>query len=150
MDAIQLLISDHRKVKALFELFKNEKSRRRQIMIFGSLFDELQTHAYIEESILYPACNQYPECKAQIEQAYAEHQRVKDQLDEVTSLPQDSRELLTRVTALMDNVIEHVQMEESELFPALHRHMNANELDLLGSQLQAAKQEVPDSWKMAA
>lgn len=150
MDATQLLISDHRKFKALFEQFRGESGRQQQIMIFGTLFNDLQTHSYIEESVFYPACNQYPECKEFIEQAFADHQRLKDQLDEITGLPQDSREFTGKVSAMMDTFNQHAEQEEDELFPLVRQRMNANELALMGRQMDAARAEVPDSWKMAA
>jgi hemerythrin superfamily protein len=47
--------------------------------------------------------------------------------------------ILAKMTVLMKNVEHHADEEEPEMFPDLREHMSDQQLDELGSKLEAAK-----------
>jgi hemerythrin superfamily protein len=54
-DATELLIADHKKVKALFEAFENADSSSKKAQLVAQICKELEVHMQIEEEIFYPA-----------------------------------------------------------------------------------------------
>jgi hemerythrin superfamily protein len=141
MEAIQLLIADHRKVRNLFDQFKAQTDRSHQIRVFSQIFNELQMHTRIEESVFYPACNEFPECQELVEDALEDHQTVKDQLAEIRALSQDSDQFVMMVEDLMDDVEDHVEEEEQEFFPLVRELMQESELLRLGERMEGIKKE---------
>jgi hemerythrin superfamily protein len=51
----------------------------------------------------------------------------------------DQKVFEAKMTVLMENVEHHAEEEESEMFPDLREHMSDQQLDELGSELEAAK-----------
>jgi hemerythrin superfamily protein len=139
MEAIQLLLSDHRKVKNLFEQFRAQTDRSHQLRVFSQIFHELQMHAQIEERVFYPACSGFPDCKELVEDSYEDHQLMKDELQEISTLAQDSDDFVMMVEDLMDDVEDHVEEEETELFPLVREQMDLGLLQRLGEEMEAVK-----------
>jgi iron-sulfur cluster repair protein YtfE (RIC family) len=143
MDALDLLKSDHERVKALYGQFKNSSGRQQQILLFDNIRNELEAHTAMEETVFYPAVGKYPEISGMIEHSYKEHQEVKTLLNEINTLPDGSADLALKVDTLMKNVEHHVQEEETELFPLVRKVMKRAERENLGRHMQAAKPELP-------
>jgi len=143
MDALELLKADHKKVKDLFEQAE-ELEGGKQKVIFDQIDKELQTHAYIEETIFYPAVEKYQELKDMVRESLKEHQEVKQLLKEIEGLQPDDEEFEEKLEELMENVEHHAEEEEEgKMFPKLKQIMKAAELEQLGRELQAAKQKAP-------
>jgi hemerythrin superfamily protein len=141
MDALDLLKADHERVKSLYEQFKSENGRQQQILLFENIRNELLAHAQIEETVFYPAFKNYPDFKQIIDQSYADHQKVKNELKAISALPDNSPELVNKVETVMADVQKHINDEEGELFAMVRKIMRRNEREQLGRHLQAAKQE---------
>lgn len=141
MEAIQLLIADHRKVRNLFDQFKGQTDRSHQIRAFSQIFSELQMHTKIEEAIFYPACNEFPECQELVADLLEDHKAVKDQLSDIRALSQDSDQFVMMVEDLIDDVEDHVEDEETEFFPLVRELMSEPELKKLGERMDALKKE---------
>lgn len=139
MEAIQLLISDHRKVKNLFDQFKAQTDRSHQIRVFSQIYNDLQLHTRIEESVFYPACNDYPECQELVEDSFEDHRAMKEQLAAIRALPQDSDQFVSMVEDFIEDVEDHVEVEESELFPLVRELMKSIDLQNLGERMEVMK-----------
>ncbi|HTG17138.1 MAG TPA: hemerythrin domain-containing protein, partial [Blastocatellia bacterium] len=73
MDAIELLKKDHRKVAELFEQVEATEDEKKHRQLFEQIKGELETHAYIEEAVMYPAFEKKDELKDMVLEAYEEH-----------------------------------------------------------------------------
>lgn len=141
MDALDLLKSDHDRVSSLYEQFKAETNQRQQETLFETIREELFTHTRVEETVFYPAFKNYPEFSDLLSSAYEDHRAVRDQLNRIELGGEAAVDLKLQVSAVMDDVIEHVRKEESVLFPMVRKLMKRAEREVLGRHIQAAKQD---------
>ena len=139
MDALELLRSDHRKVKELFQQAQGAKDADQRKQIFDQIDTELEIHAHIEETVFYPAVEQHEELQDLVEEALDEHEDVKTLLAEMEDLDEDGGDFDSKLTELMDNVEHHVEAEEGEMFPKVLQVMDKSTLERLGEELQSAK-----------
>src|SRR5512139_1041219 len=141
MNALDLLSEDHKKVKELFEEAENAEGKEQQ-KLFDQIKQELETHTRIEETIFYPAVQQYEELKDMVLESLEEHKQVKTLLKEMDGLAADSDKFEPKLKVLMENVEHHAEEEEEgKMFPQLRHLMDEQELEDLGVELDAAKQK---------
>ena len=140
MDALELLKQDHQKVKELFKQGQQTEDKKQQKQIFKEIKAELETHAGIEETIFYPAMQEHDELKDMVLESLEEHKQVKTLLREMENLTADSEKFEPKLKVLMENVEHHAEEEEEgKMFPKIRKLMNAEALDQLGRELEAAK-----------
>jgi iron-sulfur cluster repair protein YtfE (RIC family) len=136
MDALELLKQDHQKVKDLFQQAEDAEGKELE-KICEQIKNELEMHAHIEETIFYPAMEKYDELKEMVQESREEHQEIKNLLEEMTS---DADELEAKLEELMEVVEHHAEdEEEGEMFPQIRELVDAQQLQKIGEQLQAAK-----------
>lgn len=143
MDAFTLLKQDHEKVSGIFEKLEDttERAIKTREELFARLKTELDIHARIEETILYPVLKEAEETHEITLEAVEEHNVVKQLLGELEELPVDREEWKAKLTVLRENVEHHVEEEEGEMFKQARQVLSREQIESLGEQLQAAKQE---------
>lgn len=147
MDAIVLLKDDHKTVEKLFKEFEKTKdsatpAAKRKLV--DQILTELTTHAFIEESIFYPAAREaVPETEEHVLESVEEHHVVAWLLSELKDLDPAHETFDAKVTVLMENVRHHVEEEEKEWFPEVRKALGRNRLTELGEELLAAKPKAP-------
>lgn len=140
MDALELLKTDHKKVKELFKKAEGSKNEKQQKQLFEQIKAELETHTHIEETVFYPAIAKNEELKGMVLESLEEHKQVKTLLREMENLTADSEKFEPKLKVLMENIEHHaVEEEEEKMFPKIRKLMNAAALDQLGQELEAAK-----------
>src|SRR5688572_27276991 len=140
MDALELLKHDHQTVKDLFEQAEAMEDGKEQKQIFSQIKKELETHALIEETVFYPAMQEYEELEDMVLEAIEKHKQVKTLLREMDGLVNDSDKFEPKLKVLMENVEHHAEEEEEDkMFPKVRELVNQTELDELGQELEAAK-----------
>ncbi|HEX5489181.1 MAG TPA: hemerythrin domain-containing protein [Rhodanobacteraceae bacterium] len=148
MDAIQLLKADHKKVRGLLEELagttaRGEKSR---IDLLARITEELAVHTRIEDEIFYPAfkeAGKKGDDSKMFFEAREEHRAVSDLvLPDLNKTPVGSEQFSGRAKVLKELVEHHIKEEEGEMFPRAKALMSKDELDGLGKQLAARKQEL--------
>ena len=140
MDALELLKTDHKKVKELFKKAEGSKTEKQQKQLFEQIKTELETHTHIEETVFYPAIAKNDELKDMVLEALEEHKQVKTLLREMENLTSDSEKFEPKLKVLIENVLHHaVEEEEEKMFPKIRKLMNPTALDQLGQELEAAK-----------
>ena len=143
MNAFELLKQDHKKVSGIFEKLEptTERGVKTREELFAQLKQELDIHARIEETILYPALKEAKETKDITLEAYEEHSVVKQLLAELDELPKDDESWGAKLKVLQENVEHHVEEEEGEMFPSAREVLSQEQIEELGARLEAAKQE---------
>ena len=142
MNALELLKTDHQKVKELLKTAEGGKNEKQQKQLFDQIKAELETHAHIEETIFYPAVAKNEELKDMVLESLEEHKQVKTLLREMENLSSDSEKFEPKLKVLMENVEHHaVEEEEGKMFPKVRKFMKPAELEELGQELQAAKEK---------
>ena len=143
MDAFELLKQDHEKVSGIFEKLEptTERAVKTREELFTQLKQELDVHASIEEQIFYPAIKDADETHEITLEAYEEHAVVKTLLSELEADPKDTEEWAAKLTVLKENVEHHVEEEETEMFPKAKKVLSAEQIEELGTRMEAAKQQ---------
>jgi len=141
-DAVKLLVTDHKEVKALFKayekLVKDEADADEKQATAHKICTLLTVHATVEEEIFYPAARQAIKEQDLIDEATVEHATAKDLIAQIESMSPGDELYDAKVKVLNEYIEHHVKEEEEELFPKVKK----TELDLaeLGTQLSARKE----------
>ena len=140
MDALELLKTDHKNVNELFKKAEKTENKKQQKQLFDQIKIELETHAHIEETVFYPAVAKNEELKDMVLESLEEHKQVKTLLREMDNLTADSEKFEPKLKVLIENIEHHaVEEEEEKMFPKIRKFMNAESLQELGKELEAAK-----------
>ncbi|KIF80524.1 hemerythrin domain-containing protein [Noviherbaspirillum autotrophicum] len=130
---MQALEKDHEFVKQLFDRYCNTQDRKVKQEAGRRILELLEMHTALEEAAFYPAVSQAN--TALVEQCKNEHEQA-DQLIQQLKGMDDSDPQCDRIfQQLRDEVLQHVQVEEQQLFPAI-RQANLD-LQAIGLQMQA-------------
>ncbi|MEU6096924.1 hemerythrin domain-containing protein [Streptomyces sp. NPDC047079] len=144
MDAIELLMHDHRMVEQLFRDYRAAATGRQRRAVVETLIRELSRHAAIEELMFYPLAKKVlPGGMQEVEEHLAEHMAAKQTLLALDKLSVDDHRERELVEQLRQEIEEHVHEEESELMPGLRDAVSQRDLDRLGELLAQAKQTAP-------
>jgi hemerythrin-like domain-containing protein len=147
MDGIVLLKEDHKAVKRLFREFEKihdtaSNAVKRQLV--DKIVYELTTHAFIEETILYPAARaEVPDTGEHVLESVEEHHVVAWLCSELKKLDPGQETFDAKVTVLIENVEHHIKEEENDWFPKVREALGRNRLAELGEQMEAAKSKAP-------
>jgi hemerythrin superfamily protein len=118
-DAITLLKSDHRQVKALFSEFdklKDDGSEEDKAAIVAQICNALTIHAAIEEEIFYPAVRKATEDADLMDEALVEHAGAKELIAQLEGASADDDLYSAKVTVLGQQIDHHIQEEERRMF----------------------------------
>jgi len=138
MDAFELLKQDHKKVSKLFSKIESASGQAKS-ELFDQLKAELDLHAHIEETVLYPALENTEEAREITLEAYEEHKVVKDLLGELANAADQNEEWDAKLKVLKENVEHHVEEEEGELFGKARKALGHERIETLGADLEAEK-----------
>ena len=150
--ALELLMTDHRKVEDLFEQFEQEKEgdegTRREIA--QQICNELTVHAQVEEELFYPWLreNLDDDEMEMVEEAQVEHNTAKDLIAQLEGATEIDEVFNAKVKVLSEYIKHHVQEEENEIFPEVRDEQE--ELDELGQEMAARKGELKEEMGLAA
>ena len=154
MDAIALLVRDHKEVEQLFRQFEKltERAQKSKQKIVAKIIRELAVHAAIEEMLFYPAVRtaalkastrSLKEAADTILESLEEHHVVKWTLSELEKMKPEEERFDAKVQVLMESVRHHVEEEQEELFPKVRKLFDAEVLEQLGERMQKAKKLAP-------
>lgn len=144
MNAIELLINDHKLVKKLLEELSatTERAVKKRAELLQRIEQEVRIHTQLEEDILYPAIKQAggkEEAKMYYE-AKEEHRTV-DSLVMPDLLETDTGtvEFAGCVKVMKELLEHHIEEEESELFPTARKLLGKDALEAMGQAMEAQK-----------
>jgi len=143
MRATTILKKDHRMVSGL--LMTLEMTPKFSSMARKTLFDQirnsLMVHTQVEEEIFYPAVRNlaFGEESSKVDEAYREHQTVKDLLNQMSHMDATSDEFDRRLAELKQNIQRHVDEEENEMFPMVTSRMSTERLEDIGERIHGRK-----------
>jgi hemerythrin superfamily protein len=147
VDGIVLLKEDHKAVKRLFREFeKTHKgasgAEKRELV--DKIVYELTTHAFIEETIFYPAARaEVPDTDEHVLESVEEHHVVAWLCSELKDLDPGEETFDAKVAVLIENVEHHIEEEEGDWFPQVRKALGRNRLKDLGERMEAAKPKAP-------
>jgi hemerythrin superfamily protein len=146
MDAITMLKDDHEAVEQLFKRFERAGDRAfvEKRAIVDRIIEELSVHAAIEEQVFYPAVRaMVPEADDVGTESLEEHHVVKWVLSELDGRSPEDERFDAKVTVLVNNVRQHVDVEEGQLFPMVRNELGRKALSDLGEAMAVARKIAP-------
>lgn len=146
MQALDLLIADHNRVRGLFAQFKeaheNDDTATMSTVAL-KIFQDLEVHTTIEEEIFYPDVRDTTDDISEtVDEGLQEHHVAKILIAEAKQLPDGSDEWVAKMQVLIENVEHHAEEEEKEMFPPLRSQLAGDRLEELGTQLEARKKQL--------
>ncbi|MGW2461927.1 hemerythrin domain-containing protein [Streptomyces argyrophyllae] len=144
MDALDVLMHDHRMVEQLFRDYEAAASDRQRRGVVELLVRELSKHAAVEEMLLYPLARKVlPDGDREIDEHLSEHMGVKQTLLALDRLGEGDQRTGELVARLRRDLAEHIREEEGTLMPRLREAVSQQELDRLGELVGQAKAGAP-------
>lgn len=144
LDAIELLMDDHARVRELFKAFKETEDKEDPALVglVTTACLELMVHSKLEEEIFYPAIRQAAkgDLKDLLSEAEVEHETIDSLVENLLGAPLEDEMFLAHFHVVMEYVEHHVQEEEDEMFPKV-RALSLN-LDRLGEQMRLRQEEL--------
>jgi hemerythrin superfamily protein len=149
-NAIEMLKSDHHKVKELFRQYEaaGDRAYQKKKGIAEEVFTELEIHTTLEEELFYPAMKRKTDQdgKDLVAEAMEEHHVVTTLMEELQGLDPKDERYDAKFKVLMDNVEHHIEEEEGEMFPEAEEVLG-DRLERLGTQMQERKQQLTAALK---
>jgi hemerythrin superfamily protein len=144
-DAISLLKADHREVEDMFEQFEKTRNADRKAKLAEQICQALIIHTMIEQEIFYPAFLEATEDKDIHHEAIVEHDGAKKLIAEIQSTGPEDDFFEAKVSVLSEMIKHHVKEEEQR--GGMFSEAKDSDMDLqaLGEQLLARKQELEAS-----
>jgi hemerythrin-like domain-containing protein len=142
-EVIQLLRDDHKLVRALFARYAKARNGEKP-QIAHRIIRELTVHAAIEERVVYPAFRAVFHNPQMMYEAVEEHHLMQALLDKLNRFRPGpgSATFDARFNVLRELVKQHVDEEESRMFPKAETH----QLDWKGlfEKAQKIKRQPPE------
>jgi hemerythrin superfamily protein len=141
-DGLEMLIADHKEVKALFEQFDglSDRSKANKKKIADQICLELTVHAEIEEQIFYPAVRGPIKDDDLMDEALVEHTSAKELIAQIREMDPGDDLYDAKVKVLSEQIDHHVEEEEGEMFPRVRK--TKVDLVALGEEMNALKQKL--------
>jgi hemerythrin superfamily protein len=141
-DAITLLTSDHEMVKGLFQRVQGSSSPDETTV--NEIVKQLSIHDAIEKQYLYPFVREHVQGgDGYADHSIKEHDEVAETLLAIDKAEAGSHEQAQLLARLIPSVLEHVQEEEGQIFPAMRSAATEADLEELGTKLGTAKETAP-------
>jgi hemerythrin superfamily protein len=141
-DAIALLKADHREVEEMFEQFEKSRSEEKKAHLAQKICQALKVHTQIEEEIFYPAFLEATGNKDIHHEAEIEHDGAKKLIAEIEASGPTDEYFDARVKVLSEMIKHHVKEEEQRDGMFAEARDSDMDLDALGEQMQARKDEL--------
>ncbi|AJO78692.1 MULTISPECIES: hemerythrin domain-containing protein [Pseudomonas] len=146
MNAIDLLISDHERVKTLLTQLSESTERgiKKRTELLNKLEIEVTVHTQLEEQILYPAFKKAGGKEQQVMyyEAKEEHRTVDSLvLPDLKNTDPSTPEFAGRVKVVKELLEHHIEEEEREMFPQARKLLGKATLEQLGAEMEALKAE---------
>jgi len=144
MDGFLLLEQDHDRVKRLCNELNDKTSdqaleRKRQL--FAEIVAEIKLHEECEEKVLYPTLRAHPKLKDIVLEGYEEHHVVNLIIGELRNLNPEDEMWSAKAKVMQENLEHHIEEEEGKMFPRARKEMSKEEIEDLGHQMQAIKDQ---------
>ena len=139
MNAIDLLKQQHKKTKAALEKASEGKLDAKDSK---KAADELVAHMVIEEHIFYPRIREL--MKDMVGESFEEHTVARFELARCLTARGDEQ-IKARFTVLKELIEHHVEEEEKEMFPKVQKNVDKDELERLGTRMEAMFQSAVEA-----
>jgi iron-sulfur cluster repair protein YtfE (RIC family) len=138
-----MLKADHRRVRALFQRYNETDDQAMRQGIVAELFVELELHTQLEETVFYPAFADETNQQGQelVAASLEDHEEIDVLVEELRGLEADQEAFAAKFQELRTKVEQHVQEEESQMFPQSEQALE-EQLEELRDEMQEIKEHL--------
>ena len=146
MDAVQVLMYDHRKLEELFQEVEvlDQRSMVRKAELTIMISDELAEHTALEETYFFPALAHEAGEDSCVAEVNEEHHIIQIVLLELAGMTPLDSTFHPKLKVLIDLVRSHFRHEEDQLLPAAQQILSSQRLNELGAQMLARRENDAD------
>jgi hemerythrin superfamily protein len=145
LNAIDLLMQDHRELESLFSEFDYLQRRGDDTSaVIKSACAELKIHDALENDIFYPAVGEAARDEAMdtlLDEAEDAHDGVLDLMEQLELMHSDAGNQNARFSLVAKAALKHIEHEERELFPLLMK-LERLDLDAVATEMKARTSEL--------
>ena len=135
MDAIEMLVRDHKDAKRAMEAVGRSTGDRRKTL-FEALRRELETHDRLEELVFYPALHAHSKKASFAVKDQQAQDGVTASLAQLSDLAVDEADWDPMFRSLQDAVQKHAADQEQLLFVKVRKMMSSAELEDLADRMK--------------
>ena len=140
MKVTVLLRNEHENLKSLFDNYKKPNTRNGsgKKELFNDIRREIMVHSQMEIEIFYPALGGTSSTRANelVSEARNEHEAIEKSLQELNNINPSDRTFETKMTAIMEAVLSHIEKEEGEIFDEARKILPEYRLEELGLEME--------------
>ncbi|MES2536314.1 MAG: hemerythrin domain-containing protein [Pseudomonadota bacterium] len=141
MDAVELLITQHRALENLLEKAVKETSLEKKKALFTQVGDELTVHITSEEQVFYPAVNAARTEDILLE-SLEEHLSLKRLLADLLLLDLSEQTFEPKFKVLKEQAEHHHKEEEENLFPKAKKLLDQAQREALGKEMITLQEQL--------
>ncbi len=140
-DLVELILRDHKPIKALIKIMKSEDaSLSQKKSAFAKFAPTLVAHAKPEEKTWYKRMKQEKDMKVEGLEGDVEHS-LADQLCLELKRTKDKDMFQAKVKVLAELVEHHIEEEEEDMLPSFKMHSTQEERARLGEYYEKMRSE---------
>lgn len=136
MDAVELLIQQHRLLEEGMKHLEEAGSDADRVRLLAEVGDHLTMHILSEEQVFYPAVKAAKTEDVLLE-SLEEHLSLKRLLADLLELPPGAQTFEPKFKVLKEQTEHHHQEEEEHLFPKVCTLLGASARAALGEEMKA-------------
>ena len=141
MDAIDLLLRQHREMEKAFAHVLESNDEATKKALFAEIADQLTTHITAEEQVFYPAVR-VKRTEDILLESLEEHLSLKRLLADLLELQPSSQTFEPKFKVLKEQAEHHHQEEEENLFPKVKKLLDGDQRESLGEQMLALQRSL--------
>lgn len=141
MDAVKLLIKQHRELEALLKQLEEASGEKTQAALFTRIADQLTVHMTAEEQLFYPAVKANRTEDILLE-SLEEHLSLKRLLADLLALDPSEQTFEPKFKVLKEQTEHHHEEEEEHLFPKVEKLLDESQRATLGAEMLGLQKEL--------
>jgi hemerythrin superfamily protein len=144
MNAIDLLLKDHKEIRQYFKEFEQAgDSKEKKQEAAKKAIQELHNHTQLEEQIYYPAVMEKggKEMQDLIREGIEEHRVADFLIGRILDTPLADANYDARFKVLTESVQHHIQEEEKQIFPESKKFL-AGDMDRISAKMEELEKQM--------
>jgi hypothetical protein len=142
MNALELMHKDHEELKEMLGRVDDVRSVGGREHLLEKIRHELVAHERMEEEVFYPALKSHKKAREIVLEGFEEHHVVDMVMAEIEGVPFDDEKWGAKFKVMKENIEHHIEEEENEMFKQARQVFDEDELEALGEQMTARKEQL--------
>lgn len=141
MDAVELLITQHRTLEELLEQALAADGIEERKKVFERAGDHLTVHIASEEQVFYPAVKA-ARTEDKLLESLEEHLSLKRLLADLLELDPSDQTFEPKLKVLQEQTEHHHREEEEDLFPVVCKMIGEEQRETLGKEMMSLQNQM--------